>query len=121
MNDNLIYVRGKMITQEEAKQYLTPRNRRELMDWISVEICPKLDLSQELDIHTIIDVVTKFRVKNSWNIHTPMHAALNEYGHLFINGIHAGLITNGIPRPNFSEEGYYLEGRILARTEMYNE
>lgn len=121
MNENLIYLRGKLITQEEAKQYLTPHNRRELLDWISVEICPKLELTQQLDIKTIIDVVTKFRVKNSWNIHTPMHATLNEYGHLFINGIHAGLITNHIPRPRYSEEANILEGKILARTEDYND
>ena len=121
MNDNLIYVRGKLITQEEAKQYLTPHNRRQLLDWISVEICPKLDLTQELDIKTIVQVVSKFRIKNKWNVNTPMHATLNEYGHLFINGIHAGLITNHIPRPRYSEAVNILEGKILARTEMYNE
>jgi hypothetical protein len=47
-----------------------------------------------------------------------MTAAVNEYGHLFINGIHAGQITNKIPFGNFDEEGYLYEGKILARSEV---
>ena len=93
-------------------------NRREMLNWIKSEICPKLDISQELDIKCILDVVGKFRVNQHYKTDTPMTAAVNEYGHLFINGIHAGQITNKIPFGNFDEEGYCYEGKILARSEV---
>jgi threonine dehydrogenase-like Zn-dependent dehydrogenase len=83
-----------------------------------LEICPKLDLSQELDIKCILDVVGKFRINQHYKTDTPMTAAVNKYGHLFINGIHAGQITNKIPFGNFDEEGYRYEGKILARSEV---
>ena len=96
-------------------------NRRKMLDWIKSEICPQLDLSQQLDIKRILDVVGKFRVNQCIRADVPMTATVNEYGHLFINGIHAGQITNKIPRPTFNEEGYILENRILARTADYDE
>ena len=92
-------------------------NRKQMLDWIKTEICPKLDLSQELDIKRILDVVGKFRVNQHIKADAPMTATVNEYGHLFINGIHAGQITNKIPFGNFDEEGYFYEGKIIARTE----
>ena len=118
MNDNLIYLRGKMITKQEAEQYLTPRNRRGMLDWIAIEVCPKLVFPyQDLDIDTILKVVGKFRAAQRWKQDEPMRATINEYGHLFINGIHAGLITGKIPRGSFDEYEYYIEGQILARQE----
>lgn len=93
-------------------------NRRDMLNWIKAEICPKLDISQELDIKCILDVVGKFRVNHHLKIDTPMSAAVNKYGHLFINGIHAGQITNKIPCGNFDEEGYFYEGKIIARSEV---
>lgn len=92
-------------------------NRAEMLEWIKTEICPKLDLSQELDVKTILQVVGKFRVEHHVKADAKMTAEVNEYGHLFINGIHAGAITNHIPRGNFDEYAYYLEGKILARQE----
>ena len=36
-------------------------NRREMLNWIKSEICPKLDLSQEFDIKCILDAVGKLQ------------------------------------------------------------
>ncbi len=92
-------------------------NRREMINFIKMEICPKLDLSQELDIDCIIKAIEKFRVSNHVKVKAPMTAEVNDNGHLFINGIHAGQITNKIPRPNFDESGYYAESKIIAMSE----
>ena len=95
-------------------------DRREKLDWIKAEVCPKLDLSQELDIPCILSVITKFRKEHHWKIDEPMHAEVNEYGHLIINGIHAGQITNKIPHAYYQREncGDY-EAAIIARQEAY--
>ena len=93
-------------------------NRREKLNWIKSEICPKLDFTQELDIDRILQVVGKFRVDHRLKINDPMTATVNEYGHLFINDIHVGQITNKIPNVNFDEHGYCLEEKILARSEF---
>lgn len=86
-----------------------------MLQFIKTEICPKLDLSQELDIGLILKVVGKFRVDNHFRVdNKAMTAEVNEYGHLFINGKHAGQITNKIPRLNFDESGYHYETMILA-------
>ena len=91
--------------------------RKEMIQFIRSEICPKLNTHQELDINCILKTVGKFRVSNHVKVKEPMTAEVNEYGHLFINGIHAGQITNKIPRLNFDESGYRYEEMILAMCE----
>ena len=88
-------------------------NRKEMIQFIRAEICPKLDFSQELDINCILKTVGKFRIRHQIK-DEPMQAEVNEYGHLFINGIHAGQITNKISHSNFDEVGYHYESMILA-------
>lgn len=93
-------------------------NRKQLLEFIRREICPKLHIKQELDIATTIKVLEHFRTDNHIKVNEPMTATINEYGHLFINGIHAGQISNKIPYPEFDEQSYYIESLILARQEL---
>lgn len=94
-------------------------NRKEVINYIKSEVFPLFDLSQEIDMNAAIKVISKFRVENNIKVNEPMKAEVNEYGHLFINGIHAGQITNKIPRANFSEYSYIIENKILSRSEEY--
>lgn len=90
-------------------------NRKQMIEYIKREICPQLHIKQELDIVATIKAIERYRVVNHVKPDEPMKATVNEFGHLFINGQHAGQITNKIPQPNFYEDGYIIESRILAR------
>lgn len=94
-------------------------NRTDMINWIKNEVCPKFDLTQDLEIGCIIKTVSAWRRKYGFKPYEEMTASVNEYGHLFINGIHAGQITNKIPRANFSEYSYIIENKILSRSEEY--
>lgn len=95
-------------------------NRRKVIDFVRSEIFPKVDISQDMDCKEVIKTVIEWR-RNAIKTglisgREEMTAEVND-GFLSICGHKVGRIASKMPSANFDEMSYYVEGRILARTE----
>lgn len=95
-------------------------DRRKVIDFVRSEIFPKVDISQDMDCKEVIKTVIEWR-RNAIKTglisgREEMTAEVND-GFLSILGHKVGRIASKMPSANFDEMSYYVEGRILARTE----
>lgn len=87
--------------------------RRDIINWVKVNVYPQLNFMEEHDFHNIARMVADYRVGKS---STSEMTANVVNGFLFINSEPVGRIesyTN--PAMNFDEISYYAEQHILAR------
>lgn len=95
-------------------------DRGEVIDFVRSDIFPKVNISQDMDCKEVIKTVIEWR-RNAIKTglitgREEMTAEVND-GFLFICGHPVGRIASKMPSTNFDEMSYYVEGRILARTE----
>lgn len=95
-------------------------NRKKVIDFVRAEIFPKVDIRQDMDCKETIKTVIEWRrnaIKTGLITGREEMTATVDDGFLFICGHPVGRIASKMPTANFDEMSYYVEGRILARTE----
>ena len=95
-------------------------NRRKVIDFCREKIFPYVDIRQDMDVIETIKTVIAWRrnaIKSGLICMTEEMTATVDDGFLFICGHPVGRIASKMPTANFDETSYYVEGRILARTE----
>lgn len=97
-------------------------NRIQMIDFINEKILPQckdndhwFSYGRQM-MNDIIRLISKWRHGKSINIEMIPEVV---DGNLYINGDFLGRIEPKAARPVFDETAYYLEGKILARQEIY--
>ena len=98
-------------------------NRLETIDFINEKILPQWKDDDFYWLHNgrevmkkLIKMIAKWR--HGKNINIEMNPVVID-GVLYINGDCLGRFAPKAARPPFDERAYYIEGRILARQEVY--
>lgn len=95
-------------------------DRKKVIDFVRAEIFPKVDIRQDMDCKEVIRTIIEWRrnaIKTGLISGTEeMTAEVND-GFLSILSHKVGRIASKMPSAKFDEMSYYVEGRILARTE----